>query len=131
VPALDQKRILTTLIAHLGGRFLTNMAHNDRSPTKTISAVAGLLARATGDSAPRRACLVAWLTGSTGAGVGEGIAVRRAVVAALSASKDDICSVVEAAVGLFGDELYIRHSPALQQEGGPMPCRRFPLVAQG
>lgn len=79
--------------------------------------MAGLIKRAVNGDAARKSCLVGWLTSSTGAGLGEGIAVRRTVVAAIGENKDDVLGIVEGALALFGDELYIRHSPALQQEG--------------
>jgi len=61
--------------------------------------------------------LLSWLTSSTGAGVGEGIAIRRAVVAALAEDKSDMETVLEKSLQQLGDQLYIKHTPTMQQEG--------------
>lgn len=58
-----------------------------------------------------------WLTGSSGAGLGEGVGIRRAAVAVIAQNKDDLVMVLEKSLGQFGDQLYIKHSPMLQQEG--------------
>ncbi|KAI9736903.1 MAG: telomere binding protein [Claussenomyces sp. TS43310] len=67
----------------------------------------------------RSACkehIISWLTSSSGAGVGEGVGIRRAVLAVLSRSRYDLEHVLEKTLEQFGDQLYIRHSPILQQE---------------
>lgn len=61
--------------------------------------------------------LISWLSSSSGAGVGENIAIRRVVVATLSKVKYDIETVLEKILQQFGDQLYIKHAPILQQEG--------------
>jgi telomere length regulation protein len=38
-------------------------------------------------------------------------------MAVVSQQKDDIVAVLEKSLSQFGDQLYIKHSPALQQEG--------------
>ena len=58
-----------------------------------------------------------WLTSSSAAGVGEEVGIRRAVLAVVAQEKEDICTVVEKSINQFGDQLYIKHSPMLQQEG--------------
>ena len=52
-----------------------------------------------------------------GAGVGDGIGIRRAVVAVLAKDKEAITTVLEKSVNQFGDQLYIKHTAVLQQEG--------------
>ncbi|RAL66882.1 hypothetical protein DID88_007664 [Monilinia fructigena] len=54
--------------------------------------------------------------GHIGAGIGEGVAIRRAAIASLSKNKKDIETVLEKSLSQFGDMLYIRHAPILQQE---------------
>jgi telomere length regulation protein len=65
----------------------------------------------------RRSHLISWLTSLSGAGVGEAIGIRRAALAVLSDSKYDMESVLEKSLQQFGDQLYIKHAPSLQQEG--------------
>ena len=65
----------------------------------------------------RKGFVVAWLTSSSGAGIGWSIGIRRAVLAALAEDKESIITVLEKSLSQFGDQLYIRHSPILQQEG--------------
>lgn len=61
--------------------------------------------------------LVSWLTSSSGAGLGDGIAIRRAVVVVLSREKTDIETVLDKSLQQFGDQLYIKHTPTIQQDG--------------
>ncbi|TVY88746.1 DNA replication checkpoint protein tel2, partial [Lachnellula willkommii] len=51
-----------------------------------------------------------------GTGVGEGIAIRRAVVTALAEDKSDMETVLEKSLQQLGDQLYIKHTPTMQQE---------------
>jgi telomere length regulation protein len=82
-----------------------------------VSAAAGLISLVLDNQESRKAQLISWLTGSSGAGVGEGIAIRRAAVVALSADKHDLEAIFDKSLQQFGDALYIRHTPVIQQEG--------------
>jgi telomere length regulation protein len=88
-----------------------------KSDAGIVSAAAGLINLMLANEESRKSHLIAWLTSSSGAGIGDGIAIRRAAVAALAADKNDIESVLEKSLHQFGDQLYIRHTPAMQQEG--------------
>lgn len=88
-----------------------------RADAGVVSAAAGLLAVILGNDLTRKAQLVSWLTGSSGAGVGDGISIRRAAIAAVAVEKGDIELVLEKSLLQFGDQLYIRHTPTMQQEG--------------
>jgi telomere length regulation protein len=70
-----------------------------------------------GNEESRKSHLKTWLTSSSGAGVGDGIAIRRAVVAALAVDNSDIETVLDKSLRLFGDQLYIKHTSTMQQEG--------------
>lgn len=85
--------------------------------SKIISAAAGVVKAAIGPSENVKKHLVDWLTSSSGAGLGDGIGIRRAVMAVVSQHRDDLMSVFEKSLAQFGDQLYIKHSPVLQQEG--------------
>lgn len=82
-----------------------------------VWAAAGVLDIVIGTNQGRRGHLISWLTDATGAGIGESYGIRRAAVAVLSGDKESITSVLEKSLNQFGDQLYTRHSPILQQEG--------------
>jgi telomere length regulation protein len=87
------------------------------SDARLVSAAAGLIDLILADEGSRKSHLIAWLTGASGAGTGDGIAIRRAAIAALAADKIDIETILNKSLQQFGDQLYIRHTPAMQQEG--------------
>jgi len=82
-----------------------------------ISASAALVTILLGNEESRTNHVVTWLTSSSGAGVGEGVAIRRAILAALVKNKSYIEIVLEKSLQQFGDQLYIKHTPAMQQDG--------------
>ncbi|KAH6675690.1 telomere length regulation protein-domain-containing protein [Halenospora varia] len=86
-----------------------------KSDAKKVSGAAKLI-RILMANESRKDHLVAWLTNSSGAGVGEGIAIRRAALAALAEDKSDIETILEKSIQQFGDKLYITHTPSMQQE---------------
>jgi telomere length regulation protein len=65
----------------------------------------------------RRDVLINWCASSSGAGVGDGVGIRRAVVATLARDREAITTVLEKSIAQFGDDLYMRHSAMLQQDG--------------
>jgi telomere length regulation protein len=79
--------------------------------------VARLLKELALNDAKRREVLIDWCASSSGAGLGDGIGIRRAVVAAVAQDRDAIIAVLEKSLAQFGDELYIKHSAILQQDG--------------
>ncbi|XWW97230.1 hypothetical protein V2A60_005212 [Cordyceps javanica] len=110
------KKIMQILLDYLAQRFLSHInIHND-SQNKTVSSVAGIINTIIGDDPSRKSFLVSWCTSSSGAGLGDGIGIRRAVLAALATDKDTITSVLEKSLNQFGDQLYIKHAAILQQE---------------
>lgn len=82
-----------------------------------ISAAAGVIKSLVADDTKYLSHLVTWLTSANGAGLGDTICIRRAVLAVLSSDRDSIATVFEKSLSQFGDYLYIRHTPVLQQEG--------------
>ncbi|KAK3904610.1 telomere length regulation protein-domain-containing protein [Staphylotrichum tortipilum] len=113
----EQRRVLFSVLKIFSAEHLDRLGRCESEDSKPlISAVAGALngIRGSNDNATKH--FVEWLTGSSGAGLGEGIGIRRAVLAAISQSKDNIVAVLEKSLAQFGDQLYIKHSPILQQE---------------
>jgi telomere length regulation protein len=111
------RKVLAALLQHLSTRFLENLAPNDGASDPTIAAVAGVIHSVTRDNDSRVQELVRWCTSASGAGLGHGTALRRAVVAVLAQEKDVIIGVLEKSLAQFGEELYIRHTAILQQDG--------------
>ncbi len=82
-----------------------------------IASASGFLKSLIAGHESRREVLVTWLTGLSGAGVGTSVGIRRATIVALSDSKNDLELILEKGLQQFGDQLYIKHTPILQQEG--------------
>lgn len=101
------------LINYLAQKFL-NLSNSEN--TSVIAAVASIIESVVSDDADRRQYLVGWCTSSSGAGLGDSIGIRRAILAVLAKDKDIVVTVLEKSLSQFGDELYIRHAAILQQE---------------
>ncbi|KAF6841477.1 telomere length regulation protein [Colletotrichum plurivorum] len=113
---LEQKRIIFAVLKHLSEAFLNDLEDTDLNPNRTISAAAGVVERIVSNDESRKTHLVSWLTSSTGAGLGDGIGIRRAVLAALARDRECMNLILEKSTNQFGDQLYIKHSPILQQQ---------------
>ena len=110
------KKIMQILLDYLAKRFLNPLGQLESSAQQTVSAVAGVIRDVIQDDETRLSHLVSWCTASSGAGLGDAIGIRRAVLAVL-ADKDAITTVLEKSLNQFGDQLYIKHTAILQQEG--------------
>jgi hypothetical protein len=125
---LDQRKVLVMILKILGSRMpFTQEESVEDYPL--IWAAAGIINSVIGSSQARKSHLIAWLTDATGAGLGEGCGIRRAAIAAISEDKDAIVAVLEKSLNQFGDQLYIAHSPILQQEGKEVDYARGPRPA--
>ncbi|KAL2270238.1 hypothetical protein VTJ83DRAFT_2422 [Remersonia thermophila] len=117
LPSGDQRKVLHSVLKMLSAEYLDRLGRCESENSKSlISAAAGALASALGPAESASKHLVDWLTSSSGAGLGDGIGIRRAVMAVISQNRDDLMSAFERSLGQFGDQLYIKHSPVLQQE---------------
>ena len=118
LPHLEQRKIIYFILKQLTDLYLNQVdATEPSSGQEIVSATAGVINTLVGQDMARKANLVTWLTSSTGAGMGDSIAIRRAVIAVLAQNRDNIVQVFEKSLSQFGDQLYIKHSPMLQQEG--------------
>jgi len=123
LPLYDQKIFILSALQLISKDYLSSIVTSEansnwwREDATVVSAAAGLLSLVLCKEESRKAQIIAWLTGSSGAGVGDGIAIRRAVLATLSADKSDMEMILERSLHQFGDQLYIRHTPTMQQEG--------------
>ncbi|KAJ6446165.1 sister chromatid separation protein (Src1) [Purpureocillium lavendulum] len=111
------KKMIKILLEHLAQRFLNHLALDDTSSNSVVSAVAGILNAAVADDDARRAALVDWCMAASGAGLGDQVGIRRAVLAVIAKDKESITTVLEKSMAQFGDQLYIKHAAILQQEG--------------
>lgn len=123
LPSFEQRNLLHTFLNILSRDHLSlDITSEDddkwwQANTSIVSAAAKLINMIISENEPRKDHLIAWLTNSSGAGIGEGIAVRRAAIVSLSKNKKDMETILEKSLSQFGDTLYIRHAPTLQQEG--------------
>lgn len=122
LPSTEQRNFLYTCLKIASKEYLSSEVTTEanskwwQSDTVTVSAVAGLINLILNQEDIRKQHLVSWLTIS-GAGVGEGVSIRRAAVAVLTGDKNMMEILLEKNLQQFGDKLYIRHTPILQQEG--------------
>ncbi|APA09076.1 hypothetical protein sscle_04g038460 [Sclerotinia sclerotiorum 1980 UF-70] len=122
LPSFEQRNLLHTFLNILSRDHLSlDITSEDddkwwQANTSIVSAAAKLINMIISENEPRKDHLIAWLTNSSGAGIGEGIAVRRAAIVSLSKNKKDMETILEKSLSQFGDTLYIRHAPTLQQE---------------
>jgi telomere length regulation protein len=115
--SLTSKKVLEILLHYLSSTYLNEIDFYDGNQNTIVSAVSGVVNTAVQGDESRVNHLINWCTSSSGAGLGDGVGIRRAVLAVLAQSKDVITTVFEKSLSQFGDELYIRHSPVLQQNG--------------
>jgi telomere length regulation protein len=123
LPVFEQRNFVLGSLRVISNEYLsaTVTSENDsrwwHADASLVSAAAELITLILANEESRKIQLVVWLTGSSGAGIGDGIAVRRAAIAAIAEGKADIETVLDKSLHQFGDQLYIRHTPTLQQEG--------------
>ncbi|KAJ8059208.1 hypothetical protein OCU04_012179 [Sclerotinia nivalis] len=122
LPSFEQRNLLYTFLNILSRDHLSlDITSEDddkwwQANTSIVSAAAKLISILISENEARKDHLIAWLTNSSGAGIGEGVAVRRAAIVSLSENKKDMETILEKSLSQFGDTLYIRHAPTLQQE---------------
>lgn len=118
MPHLDQRKMLYAVLEFLSENYLNPLEQGDATAHKDmVSAAASLIFKVVGDNGVLCNHLSTWLTSSSGAGLGDGIGIRRAVVCVVSVNRDSISAILEKSLSQFGDQLYIKHAPILQQEG--------------
>ena len=118
----EERMILNTALKVLAKRYLSAESGTETSnwwktDVGLVSSAAGYLNCIVAGKDARTAHLINWLTSLSGAGIGEPIGIRRAAIASLSHSKYSMEDVLEKSLKQFGDPLYIKHCPILQQEG--------------
>ncbi|KAI5866550.1 telomere length regulation protein-domain-containing protein [Durotheca rogersii] len=116
-PALEQRKVLDIILAVLADKYLNNTDGSDVTESSpVICAASGALKAVAGHDETWKNNLVSWLTGASGAGIGENCSIRRAAVAVFSGDREAMATIVERSLCQFGDQLYIKHAPLLQQD---------------
>ncbi|KAI0176038.1 telomere length regulation protein-domain-containing protein [Hypoxylon sp. FL1284] len=117
-PPLEQRKILNMVLKLLSDKYLKSISYdsNATSDAPIIGAASGVLRAVTGSDETRKSSLVSWLTSGSGAGIGEGFSIRRAAVAVFFEDKESMATILEKSLSQFGDQLYIKHAPLLQQD---------------
>ena len=135
----EQKTSLYSLLRILSKHRLpssTETLSDDEQQDQTIilRGAAALIWFLVKDSDILKDALISWLTGGSGDGIGQEKAIRRAVIAALSddhgreftwvvkvhADRQTLArmiSLFNKILELFGDKLFIKHTPMLHQQG--------------
>ncbi|KAJ9668907.1 telomere binding protein [Coniosporium apollinis] len=113
----DQQRFLQATLSMLDSKFLqTDRGDEDESPTQPSKAIGGsaaLLRDFASDNGRLQDALVEWLTDDRSGGSTK---LRRAALAALQTDEDRMQRVMERNMQQFGDPLFIKHTPIVQQE---------------
>ncbi|KAI0125660.1 telomere length regulation protein [Xylariales sp. AK1849] len=115
LPQIDQRKVLMIVLKLLASQ-LPYDADKSTEDYPLVWAASGVLVAVIGTSRTRRDHLVTWLTDASGAGIGDSCGIRRAAMTVLAGDKETITTVLEKSLSQFGEQLYIRHSPILQQE---------------
>ncbi|MCJ1437057.1 telomere binding protein [Xylographa pallens] len=108
----EQKNILYTVI-----RLITERNPSVTQKSGFIGGLAASIDALITDKTYLHEALVDWLTGNSMNRFNIGIHSRRAVLAALSPHPDLVKTALQKLLHDFGDKLYIKHTPLLQQEG--------------
>lgn len=111
------KKVINLLLGYLSRKFLNHLELREAVPNETVSAVAGVIDDVVQNDHTRVSHLVNWCCSTSGAGLGDSIGIRRAVLALLARDKETITLVLEKSINQFGDQLYIKHSAIMQQQG--------------
>lgn len=114
------RKVFNLLLDHLSDKYLNSLTLDSPGPNETISAVAGVIDSIVQGDKVKENILIKWCTSSSGAGLGHGVGIRRAVLAVLAKDRENMATILEKSVAQFGDELYIKHAAILQQNGEPI-----------
>ncbi|KAI9053741.1 hypothetical protein LZ554_002692 [Drepanopeziza brunnea f. sp. 'monogermtubi'] len=121
LPSFDQRNVLSCVLNIVSREYMSSPITSEanqwwKSDASIVAAASGLINLIVAGHGTRKNILISWLTDSSGAGAGDGIAIRRAVIAALAGDTSDMEMILDKSLQQFGDQLYIRHTPTLQQE---------------
>ncbi|KAM0256789.1 hypothetical protein ACHAQJ_004741 [Trichoderma viride] len=108
------KKTMNILLQYLAQQ-LNGLDLDEPSSKAIISAAAGIIDALVKGNETLNNHLISWCASSSGAGLGDAVGIRRAILAVLAQNKDGITTVFEKSLSQFGDQLYIKHAAILQQ----------------
>ncbi|KIH88455.1 telomere length regulation protein [Sporothrix brasiliensis 5110] len=117
LPTHEQKKILFGVLKYAAETFLSPSPDSTVVDTATVAAVASLIKSVADSSTTLREQLISWLLTNAAVGLINGIGIRRAVVAVVAETPKSLTEILEKSIAEFGDQLFIKHAPIIQQEG--------------
>jgi len=125
---MEQKRLLYAILNSLSSTYLSIDEDTEtQSYAQRVAAVSGVIQLAVKYSSDGMENLVSWVIAGSNTSSAESIGIYRSVMAVLAQSRDYLATVLEKSIDQFGDQLYIKHTAILQQEGSDLsllPCGR-------
>ncbi|KAF2836445.1 hypothetical protein M501DRAFT_996622 [Patellaria atrata CBS 101060] len=116
----EQKKFIVSVLSVISGQFLkfsnSNVNEKEGETPKDISGSAALLAGLLSDNERLLEIVVTWTTSATTAGLNSSVRMLRVAFAVLSDNEDSLQQILEKNLDIFGDQLFIKHTPILQQE---------------
>jgi len=121
-PAHDKRLYLNSLLQVISKRHFQqiNLDFEEdwwKRDSTVVSGAASLLDKFILNDDEFRSLSMQWLTSTTGGGVGEPVALRRAIMAVIATDELAFRELFEKAMQQFSDKLWIRHTPIVRQEG--------------
>lgn len=121
MPKPDQKPFFSAAMNASSRWFLSSEPSHGptdwwKTDEKAVAGVAAFLQLLAGQQNMGKTQLIPWMTGISGAGPGEPVGIRRAAVVVFAKNRHVLENVLEKCMELFGDQLYIKHTPSIQQE---------------
>ncbi|KAF1944138.1 hypothetical protein EJ02DRAFT_452746 [Clathrospora elynae] len=116
----EQRKYMNAIIAFVVKQYFSTdiVSKNDASiaSSKSISGAAGLIYTLARDNDVLKDHLVSSLTRSAIPALDDSLSARRSVIAALTKDDEKLHTLLESSIKLFGDSVYVKHTPVLQQE---------------
>ncbi|KAF2035856.1 hypothetical protein EK21DRAFT_53489 [Setomelanomma holmii] len=127
----EQRKYLSAVVAFIAKQYFPSkiVQHEDIPvpSSKAVSGAATLLYGLTTDNELLKDHLVALLTRSTVPSLDDSLASRRSIIAAIAQDEDKLHNLLENCIKMFGDSVFIKHTPVVQQEGNGYVHRTQPM----
>jgi len=123
LPVHDKRTFILALLRAISTRHLRSDTAEDGDETwwkhdeVKVSGAAALLGKFVLHDDDYRSLVLEWLTSGSGGGIGEPIALRRAIMAVLAHEGLAFRELFEKLLQQFADKLWIKHTPIMRQEG--------------
>ncbi|KAI4195590.1 MAG: hypothetical protein LQ350_007116 [Teloschistes chrysophthalmus] len=108
------KKMLVYSILRILAKATTSTPISSEASDKTVAAAAALICSASKRDEEFVNILLQWLSSD---GLVQDLSIRRAVIAALAKDFGKLKTALSESLQSFGDKIFIKHSPILQQEG--------------